>query len=201
LTGTNIVPKQGQGLLEALDEFEQEARGRVDSAYSDGPVFVQDVDLFHGSRIVWQQTDGGFWYIPAGERYIAIVPARTPGMHDVCWYATRRGVVASQASRVRKYAGQANGGWLARDIPDLVLAMSYAENDVTGEEELTAVKERQWRNRKASQKTVDFATRLGIDVEALPDRKGGTVSAAISRKLASRRMDGPITNYLAGAFS
>ena len=178
--------KEGQTLLEAIDAFEEENASAEPIVYRDGNVRAEVVDLFHGSRIMWEQTAAGLWYIPCGaERYIALVPSVEPGAYDVAWF------------RQKRSATSVNGGWLAQGVPDLSLAMAYAESDVTDEEELTAVKERKWRNRKASDKTVAYAKGLGIDVTRLSDAKGGTVSSAITHVLATRRIDGPMQRYAA----
>jgi superfamily II DNA or RNA helicase len=180
LAGTRVEIKDGQGLLEAIDAEQLDTPERKPVTFAEGETVTEEVDLFHGSRIAWQQTDDGYWFIGAGDRYIAIVPSIEPGEHDVCWYGAK---------------GK-GGGWLRRDVPDLTLAMSVAESEVTDDEHVIVMRERSWRNRRASVKTLALATRLHIDVESLPNRKGGTVSSAITRKLASRRMDGPLNAHL-----
>jgi superfamily II DNA or RNA helicase len=182
LTGTRAEPKDGQSLLEAIDA-EEERLSAADVTYADGPVTVEAVDLFHGSRVAWQQTDAGYWFIPAGDRYIALQPATDSpdtSEYDIAWY---------------RAAGK-GGGWVARGV-DLTLGMALAEADVSDDEYTYSLKDRQWRNRRASEKTLAFARQLRIDVDSLPDLKGGTVSREIARKLASKRLDGPIGRYVA----
>jgi hypothetical protein len=175
-----------QSLLEAIDALDEEIGSRTPIVYADGTVVASEVDLFHGSRMAWAQTVAGFWFIATVDRYITLVPSTEPGAYDVAWFATR----------VSGLPKDARGGWLTRDVPDLSLAMGYAEAAVTDDEYVVAMKGRQWRNRKASEKTVAMAGRLGIEIESLPDGKGGTMSAAIARALASKRFDEPMTRYM-----
>jgi len=175
-------PKESESLLDALDEYLEEKGAKADVVYSDAPIVTEEIDLFHGSRVAWSQTLAGYWFIPAGPmRWIALQPATTPGEYDIAWYSVR---------------GAAKGGWIARNVPDVALAMAVAEKDITDDEYTYAMKGRAWRNRKASDKSLGLARQLGIDVSTLPDAKGGTVGDAISVRLASNRMDGPIARYL-----
>ena len=174
-------PKESESLLEAIDEYIEEKGAKADVVWSDAEIVTEEVDLFHGSRVAWEQTRAGHWFIPAGLRYIVLHSAPLPGEYEVAWYSRR---------------GKATGGWIARNVPDLTLAMALAEGEITEEEELLGMRERAWRNRKASDKAVTFAKQLKIDVDLLPDMKGGTVARAIEYVLATQRMDGPVERYL-----
>ncbi len=178
--------KENETLLEAIDALDEEMGSKVPIVYADGTVVASEVDLFHGSRMTWAQTIAGFWFIGTQERYLTLVPSTEPGAYDVAWFATR----------VNGLPKDARGGWLTQGVPDLALAMAYAEGAVTDDEYVLAMKGRQWRNRKASEKTIAMALRLGIDMETLPDLKGGTFSEAIGRVLASKRFDEPMTRYM-----
>ena len=164
--------KEGTSLLKALDELEREP-SQEEEGYT-GAIVVESVDLFAGSRQQWLQTEAGHWFIPAGERIIALVPSKTPGAHDVAWFATKT----------------ARGGYLARGVSDLGIAMAHGEGSITWEEEVMSSRDRAWRRSKASDKQWSYARGLGIKVDDLPrSTRGGAMGDLISVKLATRRID------------
>ena len=177
-----VEPKEGQTFLEAFDELEARVGASVDDGglYA-GDVETSEVDLFGSSRQRWLRTPGGFWFLPAGERYIAIQPGHD-GTYDVVWYSARH-----------THHGP-NGGWVRRNVGDIGYAMAFGESEVTDSEEVFAAKERGWRKRRVTVKALEFARSLGIPAEA--GDRGGDVGDLISIIKAGRRMDQAIRGYL-----
>ena len=181
-----VEPKPGQTLLEALDELEQQVAEQVLGPDYDGPpVELEEIDLFHGSRQQWLKTRAGFWFLPAGERFIVIHPAiqgRTG--YDVAWYGKKSG-----------------GGWVAQGVDDIGYAMAFGEGDLQFGEDTYATKRKGWRKRPASSQQVAFAIKLGAfgvpsDLESIPAPRAGELSDLISVALASARVDGPLLKRL-----
>jgi superfamily II DNA or RNA helicase len=171
-----VVPKPGQSFLEALDAAEEAIEAQAQEQGYAGPVVTSEVDLFGGSRQAWSQTRDGYWFIPAGERWISICPL-PDGTYDVAWYGKVKG-----------------GGWIARGVPDIGYAMAWGEGDITGGEQLFASRQSGWRKRPATVKARGYAVSLGV--LAPEGARGGEVADAINVVLASRRMDVPIRRYL-----
>jgi len=152
--------------------------GIDDPSWVNGPLVSEDVDLFHGSHSAWLRTRGGTWFLPAGERYVAIVPAPTGGYDVVAMH--------------RYVVGQSR--WVMRDVSDLSYAMAWAEGDVTPAEQLTARRERSWRARGPSQAQRSLAARYGIMIHE--GMLSGEVSGLISVAMATARIDSRMSLYL-----
>jgi superfamily II DNA or RNA helicase len=178
LSGSRPVePKPGQTLLEALDEDEKAAREELGELYA-GPVAAEEIDLFHGSRQAWLKTEAGFWFIPAGERFIALTPNYDGrGGYDVAWYG-------------HSFGRAKGGGWIAQGVDDIGYAMAFGEADLKDGEDTYAEKRRGWRTRKASEKQAAWALRMGLPVTE--STRAGELSDMISIALASKRIDGPM---------
>jgi superfamily II DNA or RNA helicase len=168
--------------VEALDDDELtldaigEALGASDvddPSWINGPITSEVVDLFHGSESAWLRTHAGVWFLPAGERYIAILRAAAYGGQG---YA----VISCDRYRV----GQST--FIVREVSDLSYAMAYAESSVTGPESTIARRQRAWRNKPVSEKQKSMAARYGINHEGLTS---GAVSGLISVAMASSRID------------
>ena len=165
--------KESETLLKALDELETEESEAEESSGYVGPVQVVKVDLFAGRRQQWLQTHAGHWFIPAGDRIIALVPDKADAL-DVAWLRT---------------TGK-GGGYIARSVGDLGIAMAHGEEAITEDEELMADKDRAWRKRKMTERQVNYARGLGIKVDALSEKtRAGQLGDLISIALASRRID------------
>lgn len=150
--------------------------------YAAGPLVATEVDLFHGSGSAWLRTHGGIWFLPAGERYIALLPSRTERGHwDVC--ALHRQV-------------QGTGRWIATGVSDQGYAMAHAEGEVTSAEMTTAERKRAWRKKRPSDAQRSFARRLGLVVSSA--MTSGEVSAMLDVELASRRIDPPLAGWYRG---
>lgn len=174
--------EEPDGELEPDEELGGEFwAGDGDAGWLSGPLASVEVDLFHGSESAWLRTAGGTWFLPAGERYIAIVPWGRSG----AWAVTAM-------HRYRRGTGR----WVATDVADLAYAMAWAEQDVSVAEMMTARRERGWRAQRPSQKQLDLAARYRIAVE--PRMLSGEVSNRIAVAMASGRID-PIVHAYLGA--
>jgi superfamily II DNA or RNA helicase len=152
---------------------ELEVSEATHDAYADGRLVVEEIDLFHGSRNLWQTTYGGTHFITAGaDWYIAITPGRVPGMWDVV--------------RMHKYE-QGNSRFVQRDQSDLGFAQAWAEQDVRPEELNFARKGTSWRKDVAKPNQLQLARRYGLPVHESMSR--GEVSSMIDIYTASWRMD------------
>jgi superfamily II DNA or RNA helicase len=145
-----------------------------------GPTGVVEVDLFHGSKSLWQQTRGGIWFIHAtagkggSDRYVIVQRAVRPGAWDVIWLDA-------------KVRGRSD--WVAQDIDDLSYAMAFAESNITPTEQLTARKNARWRNGGATQAQLDKAERMGVPRALLAGMTAGELSNRIDVVNASARID------------
>lgn len=148
-----------------------------EAVYADGRLVVEDVDLFHGSESAWLTTDGGTHFLPAGERFIAILPAERAGHWDV-----------QAMHRHEQFAGDPRySKWVQRDVSDLGFAQAWAEGEVTRTERLTARRDRDWRARRPTEPQRRYAARYRIVIT--PDMHAGEVSNMINIAEASYRID------------
>jgi ATP-dependent helicase IRC3 len=166
--------------LDGLDDGDELDDGEIVADYVVGPTVSEEVDLFHGSVMQWLQTDGGIWFLPAGERYIAIVPSELAGHYDV---------VAMFKSR-----GQGEARWVIRNVADRAYAMAWAEGEVSPAEMTTARRERGWRFRPPTDKQLRFAQRLRVPFSLATT--SGELSSMIETKLATSRIDPPTYDLL-----
>lgn len=184
LGGLRAEPKQGTSVLEAWDE-EEEHREERERQYREGRGELFEVDLFGGSRQRWLKTHDGWWFLPGLKRFIAIQPNADGDGWDVASWAMPKG-----------------GKWIAQAVPDIELAMSLGEADITFEEEMTASKERSWRKKKATAKQLAYLATLlrkkpdEIDIQ-YGSCRAGEVGDVISVVLGSRRIDGPLKRWIA----
>lgn len=175
LFGDEVKPREVADLLEldGYDEEETTGGGGLPSApLMDGPLRSIEVDLFHGSESAWLRTRGGTWFLPAGERFIALVPGAGLTDFDVVWMHRRKAGVS---------------GWVARGIPELGYAMSYAEGNVTFWEKQHAAKDRQWRMSPVSERARAYAAEFGVTLDGLATE--GEAADVIVVAEASRRID------------
>jgi hypothetical protein len=151
---------------------------RPEREYRDGTLTSEMFDLFHGSRNAWNRTNGGVWFLTAGQRYIVLLPGVRAGE----WDAASVGRSAGTGSR-----------WITRGVPDMSYAMAHAEQTVTPAEHTLALRERAWRKREPSDKQRRYARGLGVVVPE--GARSGDVSGLIDRVLASSRIDTAIPAY------
>ena len=140
--------------------------------YRDGPIDSVEVDLFHGSASAWLRTDGGIWFLVAGERYIAIQRGIEAGTYDV--------VAMHQVM-------PGTGRWVAQGVGDLGYAMAYGEAAVMPYERMMTAKERGWRARPATARQRKQARAFGVVLHN--GMTMGEVAAAVSVAHASQRID------------
>jgi superfamily II DNA or RNA helicase len=137
-----------------------------------GDVVSVEVDLFHGSKNHWLVTSGGTWFLPAGERFIAVVPGRVTNT----W---------SAVAMHRSTPGDMR--WIVRDIPDKGFAMKWAEGDITTKEHRSARKGRSWRAYPPTPIQLNLAREWGVITN--PRMHGGEVADLINKAQAAARMD------------
>jgi superfamily II DNA or RNA helicase len=175
----DLKAADGQSLTELEDEYNLNDFGPdAVNAYA-GPLEVVQFDpLVAASSKAWGKTLGGALFLPAGpDNYVAVLPGY----------------------RVALVGRRGNGTMLARDIPDVELAMALAEDaaiDHGGDMgRLLADKSRAWRKGVPSDAAKDRARRLGLekDLERIMASrsagKAGKLSDVIDRVTASRVID------------
>ncbi len=138
----------------------------------DGELVSVEVDLHHGSVNQWLSTHGGTWFIPAGRRFVAVVPGRLRGT----WSSVSVAWAEGEGSR-----------YIQRDVPHKGYAMQWAEDDITRSEQRHARKNRSWRAKPVSASQRAEAERYGVVIP--DDAHGGQVADLIAIEQASRRMD------------
>lgn len=147
--------------------------GSEPEVYANGPLVAEEVDLFRDSSSAWLRTFGGTWFLPAGERYIALIPST---LGEGGWD------VVAMNSRVK---GESR--WVRRGVSDLGYAMAWAEGDVTPTETSLARKGRSWQSSRPSDAQVTLARRMGIVV--MDGMRSGELSGQLAVTFASRRID------------
>jgi ATP-dependent helicase IRC3 len=175
-------PKERERVEAELDGREDDELddGELVADYLIGPTVSEEVDLFHGSVMQWLRTDGGIWFLPAGDRYVAIVPAEQPLHYDVV------------AMFKKRSDGPAR--WVIQNVADRAYAMAWAEGEITPRELTTAKRERGWRLQAPTVKQQALANRLRI--AWLPGLTCGELSSMIEVKLATARIDPPTYDLL-----
>lgn len=179
----DLAPAQdGQPLTALEDEYNlNDFAPDAPNAYG-GPLEVVAFDpLVAASSKAWSKTEGGALFLPAGSMgYIAILP-------DVGGY------------RIARVGRQGGGAMLQWDIPDLELAMAFAEDaaiDHGGDMgRLLADKDRAWRKGVPTDAQKDRAVRMGLgkDLDRImaskSSGKAGRLSDLMDRKTASKVID------------
>lgn len=124
------------------------------------------VDLFGASRLRWLRTDDGWPVLCTKGRFIGVVPAEAGGW-NVGWVS------------------QSGSSWgeVARDVPDVALALALGEEAVTTEERSLLAKAGRWRKGAPSAKALAYARGLGITPEQ--GWSAGDLGDAISVRRAS----------------
>lgn len=144
--------------------------------YADGPLKSTVIDLFSGSPVQWLRTTRGVPFLPAGERYIAIVPADPSdgGGFDVV-------SVHWQDWQDARY--------VARKCRDFAMAMRYGEDDLTVGERRQASKDDGFRKRrmKSSETQRAWATSYGISAD--PSILASELQQRLAEAGASARID------------
>lgn len=157
----------GETLLDGVDRIERRSKVRKVSA--------TDVNLFAStSKVVWLQTAGGIWFIPAGDGQVFVREwSMKPGM----WVLGRMPRTGDPEP-----LGKA---------PDLTLAMALGEEhaariDRAGGARFSR-KNARWRDQEPKTAQLQTAERFGIQVPA--GATSGEVSDMISIRVATSRID------------
>ena len=163
------------------DEREEVTRERAEPEGVDGRLVFELVDMFRSSAMDWHRTDGGVWFIAAGERLIALVPGIVAHTWDV---------VGMHKSR------PGTGRTLATAIEDQGYARARAEQFVQPEERTTAARDRSWRKAGATEAAKAYARRLGLYVDE--GAKASEISGLIDQRLGTNRIDPHVPWYARG---
>ncbi len=150
-----------------------------DPSWANGALVAQEVDLFHGSHNAWMRTGAGVWFLPCGDRYLAIV---------------RDQANAFDVVSIDRYNGSR---WVSRGIGELSYAMAWAEGDVSPAERMIANRETRWRAKKPSDAQRYRARKLGVVV--VDGMLSGEVSNRITVAEASWRIDPRLQPWMVGA--
>jgi superfamily II DNA or RNA helicase len=150
-----------------------------DASWANGPLVAHEVDLFHGSHNAWMRTNAGVWFLPTGNRYLAIVRSQDGASFDVV------SIGAHSGSR-----------WVVQGVGELSYAMAWAEGDVTPTERMIANRETKWRAKKPSDAQRHRARKLGVLV--VDGMLSGEVSNRITVAEASWRIDPKLKPWMLG---
>lgn len=171
-----------------LDNDEVDAMERAEArddetryAGANGPLTFVEIDMFRGSAMDWVRTDAGVWFLPAGDRYIALIP----GMLAHTW-----DIVAMDKTTygTGRRLGEAHG--------DQGYARAQAESFVTPEEHMTAARDRSWKRKAATDSAKAYANRLGIEIA--PGMRGSEIGQLLNQRLGTRRIDPRLPWYARG---
>lgn len=170
--------KEGESLTEADDrENEEEAAGvQAPPKGTAGTVSVTDVELFAARSTAWLQTRKGYWFIPAGDWTVVVVPHDTL---EVTWDVWAL------------YTGWRNRQPHRRIAEGMTLeyAMVWAEGEAEDLDPSIARRASSWRKRKdpPSEAQLRMARNLHIVVpDGMTKRE---LSDLISIVIASRAAD------------
>lgn len=166
---------EGSTIVEAVAEAEAEAEesaGRIEKAsrlLKATKLHATEFDLFGESRRAWLRTDGGAWFLSAGEYLIFLAPGTEPGRFHVAKCSTKT----------------QGGQWLREDC-DLSLAMSWGEQFAAEISQTLTSRKSGWRKLEPTDGQRDACRSLGIITDG---RTRGEVSDDMSIRIASRRLD------------
>jgi len=167
--------RPGESLKEAAQR-EIKARNSNLAGYVIGS---EEVDLFHRSRSLWQQTHGGVWFLAMGNAVAYLHPSRTEGLYHV-------GAKAFTGGRTRP---------IKLDLP-LGLAMSWGEQyaaeyyetwQAQAGKSFGTDRNARWRRGVPSAKLIAFANSFGIEVPE--GARAGELSGIIEVERASAILD------------
>jgi superfamily II DNA or RNA helicase len=135
-----------------------------------GAYTVTDVDLFHSSNSLWQQTHAGWWFIDTGARYLAILPGEwIPGTWDVL--------------ELGYEAGQSR--WLARGAASTGHAQASAEGLMGPRERWASERVVSWRDAKV--RGAGGATRGELDALAKVEKASVRIDAPVAIVMEKRK--------------
>lgn len=170
----DVLDMLTEDLAEAGEKPEPE-----ELTYRDGRLITEEVDLFHGTRLTWYQTEAGLWFLPVGNRYLSIVPD---------------GDGVSVA--VRESFGGGRSWWVARGLSDVTMAMSVAEDDVSEGEREVAARDATFRKKSPNVLELKAWMRMAGPGAPVPATVGDLRRAQVVRD-ASRALDPGYLRWLA----
>lgn len=201
---------------ELQEQEEAGGEGAFPAEYYAGPIEVIDFDpLSRDSHRVWKTTVSGVHYLPMGRTnkstgeqglYFFLVPHweadAEPGEYSVCW-CTQDGRAAGTILREAGMPARPVAATEHQRLP-ISQAMVWAEQEVEDlairqgldPHETFSKKAAPWRKREASDKQINMAKALGIEVPGGPGDpfsrrpRAGEVSDQIDNVVAGRVIDG-----------
>lgn len=175
LSRTEVVPKEGESLAEALARSEDESQN-VERDVIAGKATYATVNLFKGSDAAWLRTHGGTWFIPTKKCLVVLKPQEDGKFR-----------VARTHSNYR--AGGEDAAWLTDRAMSLELAIAWGEQLAIEIDPVVADRSRDWRKnrRTPTKQQKDHATRLGLSFH--PKIRKNELSDLISVHYASRMLD------------
>lgn len=175
LSRTEVVPKEGESLAEALARSEDESQN-VERDVIAGKATYATVNLFKGSDAAWLRTHGGTWFIPTKKCLVVLKPQEDGKFR-----------VARTHSNYR--ARGEDAAWLTDRAMSLELAIAWGEQLAIEIDPVVADRSRDWRKnrRTPTKQQKDHATRLGLSFH--PKIRKNELSDLISVHYASRMLD------------
>jgi len=159
---------------------------RDEPIYADGPLRSTIVDLFSGSTSMWMRTRRGVPFLPAGERYIAIVPGDPAARR-------REGVTEYEVVSVHWQswdpAEPGNGRTVVCGVTDFATAMHFAEGDMTRDEMRAASREGGFRRRRIKSTETQRAMAGVYGISADPGVLASELQVRTTEAAASARLD------------
>jgi superfamily II DNA or RNA helicase len=173
-----------EGVADELLTLMDSGSAQVDADgdfFVDGTLRTTEIDLFHGSGLVWMQTKAGVWFIKGDKRYIVVLPGERAGTWDVAWLAEH-------------HRGESD--WIIRGQSDQGYAMAYAEGALVDDERRANRRRRQdWKREEITGAQRDLMHRLGVPPPPGIRLTKGEASHLIDTTIASRRIDSPLPMY------
>jgi len=172
-----IVPRDGQSLLEAMEEFEDEFGGKdpwwEDPAPPVHHVIGTEIDMFGKSHSVWLQTRAGTWFIPAADLLFFLWP-QPDGLFSIYWTTKQAGT----------------GSNLLQADLELDIGMALTEQHATTYAPQEAGKNAMWRQTGP----IRPGQKAELKQWRIPVRKTMTAATAYDElciAMASARLDWP----------
>lgn len=169
----------GESITDAAEREEQEVESRVDGT---GTITdVHDIDLFSSRSSAWLRTFRGYWFIPAGDRILCLLPeTETEETFTV-------GNFWSGMGKRQPHKKLAEG-------INLDYGLAWAESEAEAYEPMTSRRGTSWRKekyKKATEKQVWKARELGMPEPStgFENEKRVALSDAISVFIASNIID------------
>lgn len=182
LTEIDVPDDEKLTLVERADMAEADAREKENKPHYYGPVEVKDFNpLVRDSSKVWLKTEGGTYYLVAGEVYIFLIKSRASIGWDVAWCSKPNSV---------QYPVK-TGGFTEHLGMDLQHAFAYGEDTAEkmggASTDWLSSKGAKWRSGKASPSSIKYAQSLGLGAHR--GMSPSDVSALIEGNIASPRID------------